>query len=82
MIAVIYTDGQLDLKAIAEECQANKWVPVLATKPKTDPDATGTVLLFHRVEDAQKFIVMNILSDPDKKDWLFGIIDLPILNLL
>lgn len=75
--AVIYTDGQLDLQALDEDCRKGKCIPVASTRPKNDPDAIGTILLFHRVKDAQKFIRYNIQGDPRKKDWLYGVIELP-----
>lgn len=77
MWAVIYTDGQLSLQELDEECRQKKTVPVAATRPKNDPAATGTILLFHRVKDAQQFIRHNFQSDPSKKDWLVGVIELP-----
>ena len=76
MVAIIYTDGQLDFAAIRDECRDGKWVPVLAVKPKDDPDAEGTIFLFHRFADAQKFIVLN-LREGKYKDWIPGVLTLP-----
>lgn len=90
MIAIICTDGQLDINNIEKECVAQKWIPLTVLKRKYDKKILLPV--FNLTDIAFKFIVRNLpknwkhgcvyLSDSDiekilKKGWQIEPFDFP-----
>lgn len=65
MIAILCTDGVMQLPDICSECQPNKWVPVLVYRKQDDP--TPTVLVCETEDMAKRFAQRNI-----QKGWLLG----------
>ena len=65
MIAILCTDGVIRVPDICNECQPNKWVPVLVYRRQGDP--TPTVLVCDTEDMAKRFSKRNI-----QKGWLLG----------
>lgn len=65
MIAILCTDGAMQLRDIHNECQPNKWVPILVYRKQDDP--TPTVLVCETEDMAKRFAKRNI-----QKGWLLG----------
>jgi len=65
MIAILCTDGVMQLSDIYNECQKNKWVPVLVYRKGDDP--TPIVVTFNSEDTAKRFAQRNI-----RKGWLLG----------
>jgi hypothetical protein len=89
MIAIICTDGQLNLKDLHKECISEKWIPLLTLKNKKNE----TILpIFNLSDIARQFIKRNLpknwqhgcvfLAEDDikniiKKNWQFMALDFP-----
>lgn len=56
MYAILFSDGQIDIKAIRKECRPEKWVPILTYK---DVNNITTVPVFHDPNLAKTFIKRN-----------------------
>jgi len=65
MIAILCTDGGMQLSDIYNECQKNKWVPVLVYRKEND--LTPIVVTFNNEDTAKRFAKRNI-----RKGWLLG----------
>lgn len=65
MIAIICTDGQMEIDDIHKECISGKWIPLLILKETV----TGKVHLpvFSLQDIAYKFVVRNL-----PKEWKHG----------
>jgi hypothetical protein len=69
MIAVLCTDGQMNLQHVQSECISGKWVPLLVY---TIEGEEGVVIpLFHDQKTARSFIKRNL-----PKDWVHGGVEL------
>jgi hypothetical protein len=90
MIAIISTDGQLNLDEIENECVKQKWIPLVVLKNKKDNSIT--LPIFNLADVARKFIVRNmpknwkqgcvLLTETDleiikSKKWNVEILDFP-----
>ena len=63
MLAILCTDGQLELSHLVKECLNEHWAPVLAYQ-----DGSRTVIpVFHDSKTAQAFIRRNL-----PKEWVRG----------
>ena len=90
MIAVICTDGQLQVNNIQFECVKQKWIPILILKEKVSNDIV--VPIFTLEDTCYQFIIRNLpkqwkkgcihLSQDDydrmkEKNWKFLLLDFP-----
>jgi hypothetical protein len=69
MIAVICTDGQLNVSQMHKECVGGKWIPLLVLKERS----TGTIHLpiFNIDDICKKFVARNL-----PKEWSKGCVHL------
>lgn len=58
-IAILNTDGELQLTDIEKGCRDKKWIPLLVHRPRGEPDAIPTVILFETSEVARRFSLRN-----------------------
>jgi len=65
VIAILCTDGALEVNDIRHECHYNKWAPVLTYQK----DSVTTVVVFNNEEVAKKFVKRNI-----NKKWVIGVV--------
>lgn len=70
-LGIMWTDGAIDGEASRESCYKEGWVPLLVVRPRDNPTAPPSVILFRNAFVAEKFIQKN-----QPKGWLPGIIDL------
>jgi len=63
MIAILCTDGAMELTDICSECKNNKWVPILVYYK----DSVPTVVTFSNEDTAKRFAQRNL-----RKGWLLG----------
>jgi hypothetical protein len=90
MIAIICTDGQLNIENIKFECVKGKWAPLLTLKDKNTAEIN--IPVFNLEDVCFRFIVRNLpkewkrscvyLSDSDiaiiiKKGWKFMPLEFP-----
>lgn len=73
MYAILFTDGQIDMKAIRKECRPEKWVPILTYK---DVKNITIVPVFYDANLAKTFIKRNF-----PKDWTQASVSLGENNL-
>ena len=66
MYAILCTDGQVDYKAVINECRPEKWVPIFSYYETKNPK-TPIIPIFHDPETARKFTKRNL-----PKDWVKG----------
>lgn len=69
MIAILFTDGQIKLNEVYDECSQGQWIPVMVYRPKGQPEAPPTVIVCNTEDTAKRFVKRNL----DKK-WLQGAI--------
>lgn len=69
MWAALYTENELDIKDVSEECVSNKWAPIVSLRQKaTDPP---TIPLFYEERLVRKFINQYLPTE-----WMHGGVDL------
>lgn len=71
MFAVLCSDGAIKPDDITGQIREEQWVPLAVTKPRNDPEATPTLLLFADREIARKFAIRNF-----PKDWMVSVVEL------
>lgn len=61
MLAVLYTDGELNLNEIRNECVPGKWVPIFVYR--MSPESNPIIPVFRDCEITKKFAKRNLPSN-------------------
>lgn len=72
MILILCNDAIMTPAEIAGICGKQKWVPVMAYRPKGDADHPPILIAFEHQELAYRFAKRNVSSKDRKKGWLRG----------
>lgn len=64
MFAVIFSDGEIKLDDLKNDCREHLWIPIAVHK---DRDGSVTVLCFNEADTAKRFAKRNI-----PKTWVHG----------
>lgn len=72
MIAVLYTNGEMELEELRKECPDNKWSPILGICENEEI----TIPLFHDLKTCRTFINRNLPKDVVKGSIVLNDIDL------
>jgi hypothetical protein len=71
MFAVLCSDGAITVEDVTGACRREQWVPLAVTRPRGQPEANPTLLLFDNERTARKFAMKNF-----PKDWLVSVVQL------
>lgn len=71
MFAVLCSDGAIKPEDIVGQLRDEQWVPLAVTRPRGQPEANPTLLMFSDKEVARKFAIKNF-----PKDWLVSVVQL------
>lgn len=71
MFAVLCSDGAITADDVTGACRREQWVPLAVTRPRGQPEATPTLLLFDTQQIARKFAIKNF-----PKEWLVSVVQL------
>lgn len=71
LYAILYTEGEIDMKALEEECYKERWVPLLGLEPR---EGNGPLILLC-VKDVT--VGVNVIKRNMPKGWVPGLIEMP-----